>query len=304
MPVNVTDKEIHLSSADGSSTTRILLKGATLLSWKLRGKEQLWLSESATLEGPKGVRGGIPLVFPTFGPSVKSYALNSDEMLPQHGFARNTEFEFLGLVNDDETCVRGEFGLGPENLTEKFRELWPYDFTLIFGVELKGNSLKTDVTVKNASFGENAKPWEFHWLFHNYFKNPDDVKDLEIEGLDDLDYFNKVIGKEEHEEAGKTITVSGEVDRVYKNAGLKVQKSTGEPKPVVVKSKGKEWLIIERENLDDIVVWNPWENDMGDFSPKTGYKDMICVETGTVSHFITLQPGEQWVGSQVITAKL
>jgi glucose-6-phosphate 1-epimerase len=39
------------------------------------GKEKLFLSSKAILNGTKAIRGGIPLVFPQFGPGV----------LQQHG---------------------------------------------------------------------------------------------------------------------------------------------------------------------------------------------------------------------------
>lgn len=44
---------------------QVLLYGATVLSWKsANGKENLFLSSKAQLDGSKPVRGGIPLVFP------------------------------------------------------------------------------------------------------------------------------------------------------------------------------------------------------------------------------------------------
>ena len=43
----------------------ILFHGATVISWKsANGKENLFLSSKAVLDGSKPVRGGIPLVFP------------------------------------------------------------------------------------------------------------------------------------------------------------------------------------------------------------------------------------------------
>lgn len=43
----------------------VLLYGATVISWKsANGKENLFLSSKAHLDGSKPVRGGIPLVFP------------------------------------------------------------------------------------------------------------------------------------------------------------------------------------------------------------------------------------------------
>lgn len=289
------ENEVILTSADGRATVRILLKGATILSWKVDGKELLWLSESAVLEGDKGIRGGIPLVFPYFGPVTKSF-VESGEKLPQHGFARNATYEFLGQVSDAPLTV--QFGLSPENVAEKFSSLWPYDFTLLFTVVLDGATLKTDIEVKNPiSNGKttNTKSWDFNWLFHNYFAVHSGIKSVAVNGLTDLDYHNKVLGADSHEENEK-ITVSSEIDRVYRNADAS--------KPVYVTENGKKTIEIERTNLDDVVVWNPWENNMSDFDPKTGYNDMICVETGTVAKLITLKPGEKWVGSQTIKANL
>lgn len=48
---------------DGDSV-EVLLHGATIISWKSKGQENLWLSEKAILDGSKPVRGGIPIVFP------------------------------------------------------------------------------------------------------------------------------------------------------------------------------------------------------------------------------------------------
>jgi glucose-6-phosphate 1-epimerase len=42
----------------------VLLYGATVVSWKDKGGEKLWVSEGADLNGGSAVRGGVPLVFP------------------------------------------------------------------------------------------------------------------------------------------------------------------------------------------------------------------------------------------------
>jgi glucose-6-phosphate 1-epimerase len=64
---------------------------------------------------------------------------------------------------------------------------------------------------------------------------------------------------------------------------------------------------IVRDNLEDAVVWNPWiekAKGMGDFSPKDGYKNMLCVEAGQVSKWVKLEAGETFEGGQVIKALL
>lgn len=55
-----------------------------------------------------------------------------------------------------------------------------------------------------------------------------------------------------------------------------------------------------------LVVWNPWTNctKMGDFKPATGYKNMICVEAGSVSKWTSLAPGETYVAVETVKALL
>lgn len=62
---------------------------------------------------------------------------------------------------------------------------------------------------------------------------------------------------------------------------------------------------VARDNLGDVVVWNPWTDKaqgLGDFAPKSGYQNMLCVEPGAVSGWQTLEPGEAFEGAQSITA--
>jgi len=52
-----------------------------------------------------------------------------------------------------------------------------------------------------------------------------------------------------------------------------------------------------------VVVWNPWvekAKGMADFGPEDGYKKMVCVETGSVAAWNTLEAGDTWEGGQRI----
>jgi glucose-6-phosphate 1-epimerase len=51
-------------------SVEVLLHGATVISWKSGGKENLWLSDKAILDGSKPVRGGIPICFPVCTPTT------------------------------------------------------------------------------------------------------------------------------------------------------------------------------------------------------------------------------------------
>ena len=62
--VTFNTDQVEATLPNGASVI-VNLNGATVTSWKLgNGKEQLFLSEKAHLDGSKPIRGGIPVVFP------------------------------------------------------------------------------------------------------------------------------------------------------------------------------------------------------------------------------------------------
>lgn len=93
------------------------------------------------------------------------------------------------------------------------------------------------------------------------------------------------------------MTITGETDRVYSPAG-------GAGQAVSVIEGGKPALSLARDNLPDVVVWNPWATGaagIADFAPKAGYANMVCVEAGSVRGWQTLEPGDAFEGAQTIT---
>jgi len=92
------------------------------------------------------------------------------------------------------------------------------------------------------------------------------------------------------------INFSGETDRVY-------TPPQGPKHPVIVTEGGRQRFRLVRDNLDDVVVWNPWVDksaSMGDFEPKDGWKNMVCVEAGSVSGWQKLDKGDAFEGAQTI----
>jgi glucose-6-phosphate 1-epimerase len=278
-------------------TVDVLLYGATVISWKSSGgkTENLWLSDKAALDGSKAVRGGIPVVFPVFGPPPKSGHPTST--LPQHGFARNQRWEFLGKSTSedalDSSSVKLDFGLYSANLTEEARKAWPYDFGLVYSVTLAKDSLQTAMNVRN----EGKESFEFQMLLHSYLKVKD-ISKVSITGLLGVQYVDKVLNGSTHTESHKSITISGEVDRVY----AKIPQDT-----TTVLEDGKPRFDVVRDNLADTVVWNPWKENakaMADFSPDDAFTEMVCVEVGTVDGWQKLEEGDGFEGGQIIRSLL
>ncbi|KAI1105575.1 galactose mutarotase-like protein [Jackrogersella minutella] len=272
----------------------ILLYGATVISWKDRfGTERLWLSDGAKLDGSKAVRGGIPLVFPVFGTAPDHVATAK---LPQHGLARNSRWEFLGKSSSESTgpsdiSVKLDFGLSSATLDDQVKSLWPYTFSIIYSVTLTPENLSTSIVVTN----DGDQPIEFQTLMHTYLRI-EDVSKIQVTGLEDSEYVDKVDAAKVKTQSG-AVSITGETDRVYTPV-------KGPSSPVVVAEGGETVFSIVRDNLKDVVVWNPWTDKaagMGDFEPKDGFKNMICIEAGSVNGWITLDPGDAFQGAQTIS---
>ncbi|KAK2606384.1 hypothetical protein QQS21_003203 [Conoideocrella luteorostrata] len=273
-------------------SVEVLLFGATVLSWKdAAGDEKLWLSKNTNLDGSKGVRGGIPLVFPVFGPPQPNHAATSK--LPQHGFVRTARWEFLGKSTSEgsSSSVKLDFGLSTDSIPESTKALWPYKFGLLYSVTLDRESLNTTLVITN----DGDESFDCQMLLHTYF-NVKNISTIQITGLEGSEYVDKVDGARTKTETSSPITFSSEADRVYTPI-------EGPKHPIVISDSGKTRFRISRDNLEQVVVWNPWvdkSQGMADFTPKDGYKNMVCVEAGSVAGWQKLDKGDTFEGAQTI----
>lgn len=295
--ISSDNSRVVAALASGESV-EILLHGATTISWKSHGRENLWLSENAVLDGSKPVRGGIPIVFPVFGPPPSGHPTAA---LPQHGFARNSRWEFLGKSSSEsgpisksgngDDCVKLDFGLFSSKLSPEARKAWGYDFGLIYSVTLGIDSLQTMLNVRN----EGDKAFEFQMLLHSYFRVKD-ISKTSLTGLLGTAYIDKVLDATTNTESSSSLSITGEVDRVYQKIG---QDTT----TIIEDSQPR--LDIVRDNLSDTVVWNPWREKakaMSDFAPDDGFKSMVCVEVGSVRAWQMLEGGETFEAGQILKA--
>ncbi|RVX72281.1 hypothetical protein B0A52_04485 [Exophiala mesophila] len=299
--VDLTDNVLNARLPSGDSVS-VHLYGATVTSWKTsNGKEQLFLSSAAALDGSKPIRGGIPLVFPVFGPPPATHATGK---LPQHGFARNSFWEFLGKSSSEslgrkaDDSVKLDFGLSSDFLADEVKAKWPYAFGLVYSVTLSKGKLETQLHVQN----KGDQPFEFQALFHTYLA----VKDIHkttVSGLESASYVDKVRSAQTFTEESSNLGFTGETDRVY-------TPPTGQDKsavPVVVKENGQESFVVNRDALPDVTVWNGWVDKikgMGDFEPKDGWLRYLCIEPGTVNSWTKLEAGDAWQGGVTWESKL
>lgn len=285
-----------VASLPSGESVEVHLFGATVTSWKSNGgkTENLWVSESADLTGNKPIRGGVPVVFPNFGPPPKT---GPTSKLSQHGFARNSRWEYLGKSSTedalDTSSVKLDFGLDRNGISDEHRKAWPLDFGLVYSVTLSKDSLQTVITVRN----EGEESFEFQFLLHTYFRIKD-ISKVSVNGLGSIEYIDKVLDATTHTQSEPTLKFNGEVDRVYKD--IKIDTTS-------ILEDGKPRFDVIRDNVKDTVTWNPWiekAKAMADFAPNDGYKQMVCVEVGAVNGWQKLEKGEVFEGGMLVKSYL
>lgn len=277
-PGNGDMSKVTLSHTPSAQTAEIYTYGACVTSWSTRGVENLWMSDTNKWEsGGKAIRGGIPLCFPQFGPYGD---------LVQHGFARISTWELANTVRNEDDSVSAIFTL--DSATGKHEEIakWGYDFIAEYTVTLSNVGLEAKLAVTNTG----ASPMPFTFAFHNYFKTSK-VDDARLFGFEELRFNNRLDGDREmpasqQVEAG--ILLSEETDRVYLSAPEELAMFDFATLRVL--------KIKKTPTLPNATVWNPYGSDGCD----PGWRDFICIEPAVVTPGASVQPGETWMGAQLL----
>jgi D-hexose-6-phosphate mutarotase len=250
------------------STAEIYLHGAHVTNFKKQAEPPLlFLSQCSRFEEKQPIRGGIPVIFPWFGPR---------EGMATHGFARLHPWELKEVLPAADGSVSVRFRLPdcPEASTYP-----PFVAEYVVTVN-EGLTLELIVTNKST----DAK-LEFEECLHTYFA-VDDITAASIAGLKGVSYLDKVANFAKKTETEESIRISSEVDRVYLDASGTVE---------IRDARLGRVIRIEKENSASTVVWNPWiakAQQMPDFGNEE-YQKMVCVESGNVNaNKMVLEPGK------------
>jgi len=233
----------------GNDSVLVSTWGATVLSWICDGQERLFLSPLSKKDGLSAIRGGIPVVFPQFGPGK----------MRQHGFARISNWSVL--EHKENSVV---LKLTPNVHS---RSMWgDVRFELLYLIKLSKNKLTTSMTIHNNS----NKAFQYDILFHNYYRTSG-PENLTLQGFTGWQYYDKVDSKTLKDEE-KSAVINKETDRIYESTDRDLVLSDSGIKSVI--------KIRKSHTLKSTVLWNPWiakSKRMSDF-PDEGYKSMICIE--------------------------
>lgn len=255
---------LHISNT--ASEAKISLQGAHVFHFQARGKKPLlWLSDTATFEERKAIRGGIPICWPWFGPN------NTDSTLPNHGFARTSLWEHVSTdeISEAETKVILKLQSSPESLA-----LWAFDFELILEVIISAR-LSVSLITKNL----DTKAFTITDALHTYLAI-DDINTVYIDGLDKKSYYDKTDNSFDNVQEGR-LYFTQETDRIYQGINS------------IVSIHEKEACIkVKTEGSQTVVIWNPGEALAQKMPDLNDYTKMICVESANALDDAPLiQPG-------------
>lgn len=276
-----SQNSVILTTDNQKSSCEIYFQGATVTSWKVDGQERIFTSSKAIFDSPdKAIRGGIPLVFPNFGPW---------ELGPQHGFARICRWKLV------KKCDRSATFELTEN--EKSLAMWPNKFKLHYTVKVTNNKLLTTMQVTN---NNQTDEFDFTLLLHTYLRTKS-ILHSEIFGFEGTTVTDSLNQNQESVESDQPIKINCNVDRVYRNTKDEHILVLPKQDPLSETEKATQ-ISIRKTNLPDTVLWNPWAEKaaaMKDFDDNE-YHEMVCIEAGYVSDRKILKPGETYFCEQVL----
>jgi len=244
------------------------LQGAHVSHFKKKNEPPLlFLSQCSRFGEDQPIRGGIPIIFPWFGPR---------EGLGQHGFARLKVWDLKEFAPAPDGSVTVRFQLREYPEASAFPP-----FTTEYTVTVS-QALKLELAVTNNS---RTDEFAFENCLHTYFE-VGDIKAVSISGLKGITYLDKVARFAQKTETDDSIKIRSEVDRIYLNTTGAVE---------IVDTALRRRILVEKKASLSTVVWNPWiakAHEMPDFGNEE-YERMVCVESGNVaSNQVRLPPGE------------
>ena len=262
---------------ENGSSCETYLYGAHVTSYRTSEHEEiLYMSSRADFSPGKAIRGGIPLIFPQFGPGA----------LPSHGFARNRNWEIASTEKSPGGELKIVFQLQADEAT---KSIWPEAFLAEYEVGLS-SQLKSSLRITN----QGAKDFSFQCALHSYF-TIGDIGSLTVKGLGNLDFLDNTKKKERSRETRSDISISSEIDRIYLD--------TPDELRLEDKKLGRS-LRVRKQQFRDAVLWNPWIEkgaSLKDLDPDA-YQGFVCLETGAIEPSISLAPGETFEGRQELSA--
>lgn len=268
---------LRLGSDESDAT--LYLQGAHITHWAPRGSEPvLYLSPLAVFAPGKAIRGGIPVLFPWFGPRWDGEAFDAAHgtQSPAHGFARTAVWTVESVTLTTERVVVAVLLLGPDAVS---RALGYDNFALRLECRV-GRDLHVALHVSH----HGATPLAFEDGLHTYFAVAD-IHSARLEGLGGSRYLDKRDGARPKVQQEAQFAFTRDVDQVHLHTAA----------PFALHDPaGSRVIHIAKAGSQTTVVWNPWTLLTPGFPdlPADGWQRFACVEAvNSDENRLSLAPG-------------
>ena len=276
--LQIVDAAGGLPAVDVTSphgTGRVYLHGAHIASWvptdpgNPERRDVLFMSRKAKFLANTPIRGGIPVIFPWFGPppAVGPETPWATPTHPMHGLVRTRPWELEATrLGDGKVAFVLLFKSSAET-----RALWPFDFELRLRLTF-GPQLIIKMEVKNTG----SVPFSFQEALHTYFA-VGDVRQTRVSGLENLDFLNQMAGmQQQHEGSDPTgPAITQQIDRIYLQTPSRLS---------INDAAGRRRIVLETQEAANAVLWNPGTDKIltfADMSPEE-WTAMLCLESGNI----------------------
>jgi glucose-6-phosphate 1-epimerase len=264
---------IRVVVTTASAVGHVYLHGAHVTHYEPAGEHAvLFTSPKSQFVAGKAIRGGVPVIFPWFGPRA------GDPTAPEHGFARTAEWSVESVARADGGSIAVVLEL---EATAATRATWPHEFRIRHRIVF-GSRLEMGLEVENRS----SAFFTFEEALHTYLL-VGDVREATVSGLAGATYIDKTDAMRRKTEPDESMQLRGATDRVF----LGTRTACAVDDPVL----GRR-LVVEKSGSATTVVWNPWiekATAMADLG-SDAWQSMLCLETANAADdAVRLAPGDR-----------
>lgn len=215
------------------------------------------------------LRGGQPIVFPQFADSGG---------LKKHGFARNITWDLLA---EERAPLRHRIVLA-KTISEGEVSGWPYDARIELDVKFFPGRVLQTFAVSNTG----CKTFSWTGGLHPYFAVAD-ISSASLKGLDGVIYQDRYRLAE---------LLTGPFELRW---GAEPCEKLFETNPDLELITGNQQIQLSSSGFDQWMIWNPGEEGAKAISdlPDEDWNKFVCIEPVRVDNPVTLNPGENFLGS-------
>jgi glucose-6-phosphate 1-epimerase len=248
----------------------LYLQGAHVTHWTPRGQRPvLFVSPKSAFAPGKAIRGGVPIIFPWFGPR------GDGKPGPAHGFARTVEWAIETVRLREDAKVEIALVLAPDDTTR--------DLCSAFHLRLRvtvGSELEMELETRN----DSKEPFTYEEALHTYLAVAD-IDQASVAGLAGTTYIDKTDEFKRKKQDTEALRIARETDQVHLSTKATCR---------IYDPLWNRHIVIEKSGSDSTIVWNPWidkTRGMSDMAADS-WKEMLCVETANAAdNAVHLSPG-------------